>query len=231
MLALKSTRLSQAGAREIDWGNPITRGLFFAHSGGHSVYGTLPFGPDSTNEIVSNRTGKALALTGAPNARTPLIAPVTSDSWTLFSVASNSQDSSVTAIFGVTAVDNVVRVHQHYRGWPNFGYGVDARPYAPDYNSSANFTVADGSVATAAVISSPRNRVELYMRGVLLTSAGLGSTWTVRMDDVQLFIKGAGAFSDPAAAGSTISIALAFSRDLSQGEILSLSLNPWQIFK
>lgn len=37
MLALKSTRLSQGGATQIDWNNPITRGLVFAVVGDNAT--------------------------------------------------------------------------------------------------------------------------------------------------------------------------------------------------
>jgi hypothetical protein len=231
MLALKSTRLSQGGAREIDWGNPITKDLFFVGVGGNSVYGALPFVITPSAAIVASGVGQALAVTSPTSVPSRLIAPVTSNRWTLFSVASNSIDSGFTVIWGITSSKTGNRIHQHFRVFGSGRYGVDARPYKVDYNPRppGMFLAADGDVATAVVISGPRNALALYMKGDMVDSSTLSSTDAVSLDGVQLFAKQG--LSDPALAGSSISASMAFSRDLSQDEIRSLSANPWQIFR
>jgi hypothetical protein len=231
MLALKSTRLSQAGAREIDWGNPITRSLFFARVGPFVVYGADPIGVTPNTEASVNQVGNALRLAADGGVHMiPLLAPVTSNSWTLFSVARNGADSGIATIWGVQS-DSTQRLHQQFRTWPNSRMGADCRPYKSDYSSAtASFTVAEGIIATAFVISGPRNIIELYKQGIRTDSAGMTSTAGITVSNAQFFAKSTN-YLDKSPVGSEASVNLAFSRDLSQEEMRSLSLNPWQIFR
>ncbi len=228
MLALKSTRLSQAGANRIDRGNPTNKGLFFGRVGPDVVLGAGPLGVPPFCSRVVDRHGVALQLDpGGGFHRAPLSAPVTSSQWTLFCLAASASTDGYTTAWGLIEPTNTDRIHQHYRIFDSGRYGADCRPYKSDYNASAYEVPLLESVPLGVVIDGPANSIALYALGRQIDTTSLDDTSAVTISEVEFFSKNG---SDGAADNSRLSLCLAWSRALTAQEMLSLAANPWQVF-
>lgn len=229
MLALKSTLLSQAGAKRVDFGNMLAHGLFFARIGPDVVFGSAPIQAAFTERGI-DRTGANLrTLVGGGNHRQTLRAPVTSSAWTVFMVAASPSTSGYNTAWGITEPGDSNRIHLHFRIFDSERFGADCRPYKSDYNSAGYTYPTDlTNVAAGVVINGPANSIALYANGVQTDTTTLDDTSAVTISEVEFFAKNNG--SDTAADNSTLSLCLAWSRALTAAEMLSLSANPWQVF-
>ena len=223
MILRRSTLLSQPqGPAEVDWYNPVTRGLIAASNGRDGTHGlnlsAIPKG--------LSKSGTVLVAPGASGYRVPLRSSVTSSEWTLFSRGS-IPGTNYQAIFGLYGSSSEF-ISQMPRIFPSNAFGTDARPYAVD-SSSGSFLSVGNEFTITTVISASSNVIEHYINGALVSSASLSSTSQITVNSIEVFTKNL--TQDRAQAGATIGTFAAFNRALTAKEVGALSANPWQLFR
>jgi hypothetical protein len=231
MLALKSTLLSQAGAKRIETGNPITKGLIFARIGPDAAYGSSgPIGVAPSCSRVIDTSGVSIQIDpGGGWHRANLKSPITSSEWSLFFLGASTSTDGYNVAWGLTEPSDTNRIHQHYRIFDSGRYGADCRPYKSDYNSAVyTFPTNATNAAVGVTISGVANSIRLYANGRQTDSTTLDDTSAVTISEAEFFSKNNG--GDAAADGSRLSLCLAWSRALTAEEMLSLYANPWQVF-
>lgn len=206
----------------IDRSNPICRGLFAAKCGALS-YGFSRFAAPTAVGV----PGISITNPVATDLYSPLDVPVTSSEWTLFCLAITPNISSYNSAWGLYGGTSA-RIHQHFRVYAG-ATGADCRPYAPDSSSGWNFPI-NTVVPFATVISGSGNFIKHYANKVKNSSATLSSTSAITVNTAEFFAKSL-TNTDQASINTKLFVCIAWSRALSDREIVAISENPWQIFR
>lgn len=218
------------GFRQVDWDNPLTRGLgfcFFPEPAPlRGVVGekyTDFFGDGQSQSVVRTPLGLALSNNASINYRILASAKVSGNLGFSSLVLCTPQVAN--------AVLNPYLLNDDGAGWQaacvGYGDGTNSR-FCLRYNGSgvlsatANATLGK-SIAVVGVSSLTTQ--SLYLDGTLnaSTAVALGNP---------TFLRSPVLYSPSATAGTILThIALVWARPLSAWEVKSLSDNPWQIFK
>jgi hypothetical protein len=212
----------QSGPAQIDWSNPITRGLVLAF---------IPGIGDATRicqrlnsyAIGAGRFGKqTVPLTAAPfpelGARN----------------VKNGGAMSV-IIFGTFAVASsfTAPLLSHYPGSGGWKFGVDASGNigythygVADYATTVPITGFTGSIGMTATISSA---ARMFKGGAFQQSVTIGAINSAGVSGN--FSIGARFGPADSTSASVVALALYFERALSDAEQASLAANPWQVFE
>ncbi len=222
-------------AVEIDWNNPITRGLFdvmappgLGNSDARGVLGKIlngspgGFGSPLANNLGPVLTGRGLAYRGV-NGNCGLASPefphTNGLKFTSFCrIRVNGVGANAGGFFGYNLGIEV-----------GIGDGTNPVFYAAAYTGSPLVKIATAITAEVgqfydiATVSS-QNNIKLYINGALI------------IDQAQSYWNGEGlgklvatAFMSPGFAIDYLSIA-AWQRELLASEVASLNANPWQLF-
>jgi hypothetical protein len=218
MLQLKSTRLSQFGAREIDWSNPITQGFSDAILMGDQV---INRNAEQINTGAVKKNGVSMLGVGVdiPNAAhkieylDPLFNPPSSSSFTILAVYQlRTTNGRLMGSFASTTYGQLFLPNGS-----NFRYGVAG---------GGNTIITGGAVHTRPKIDVGRydgTSVSYFENGRLSGTATGGYN-----NGIRNFSIGA---VDTSACLSIVPLVAFWSRALSDSEVGSISANPWQLFR
>lgn len=222
MLALRSTRLSQAGATQVDWGNPITRGLVEAISNGAmSVRPTA-----GTYTLATSSAPIAQGLGVQLTANTSLASYVSPH----LDFATGSSFTEL-LIYQLTTIPVAAS-----RLAGNFLNAVGGRVFAPN---TTNFrylvsTPTNNIVVGSAISTNPKIDVgrfdgttaSYFENGVFSGSVAASFTGSGGTRNF-----GFGSIDGSNSVAGVIPLYIGWNRALSDKEVLSISANPWQVFK
>jgi hypothetical protein len=237
MLALKSTRLSQAGATSIDWGNPIARGLVSVLNAPTVInkVGAFPLSA-YTKGISHLGDGSSLAFQNTPafgSAATIVLlatafrdaSGVTTGSYLgglgnssagnqLFSISTASQLGSV-------AMRAIIRTTN--------GGGITTAESA-----SIPTGVSSSVMEVFAAVYDGTTSLKLYRNGAddtagNLNTAASGSISTLDTNCLGGIRRGTNLYSQT--GGQYNELSAVWNRALTKAELVSISANPWQIFR
>lgn len=226
------------GLAEIDWGNPLTRGML------SSIVTSLQYDPVSSSNlsalgnpsvsISGIGTGSATAAQYSLQTRGPIGSNKIFDGLTLVAVIDGLDNSSnpTSAVHTFVGADT-----------PEYGTSIVQQQYAingiragayyhPNYNGRLNISVAGAILPgrNVVVFRYRRNALcELFVNGVVVGSA-MSADMPVKFDapggvNKNTIIKIAGV----SVAGSGIANCIV-GRAYSDEEVVSISKNPWQLF-
>jgi len=235
MLAHKSTRLSQAGAREIDWSNPITLGLAEASlstsAGPIDVIRRSSFTKNGTPTLITRDRGVATATVSPAGyyqtGRTVIASLAECCILSFGSMPPGNQPTTQLCAAGATASGNPLLM---------LGQGGSSTLSFRTRNlASAEVQTAGGDFKDGVARVYLGNRSEsgnfqrVYANGVLQATAASGSLGATTFNSWALH--GMLRTSWGLAMTSNIFLSLLWARSLSDVEIASISANPWQIFR
>ena len=207
-------------AAQIDWSNPITRGLSAAVdlNSQRNLLGTITNVGGGAKAVTKH--GIATAFVGSNYFTVPISSG--GGEWTIFVLTTPTSLASQGAIASIcdTSTSNRANI---YGGQTSNTVSIN---YGNSYYSAAT---VNSAIAIAGTFSAVASYESLYVDGVLASS---GSTGVVNPINANLvFGIGARYSSGWGSFGNAKSNwALLFNRVLSPQEIKSLSDNPWQIF-
>ena len=225
-------RQQPQGLLTVDLGHPLAASLAVALT------------PRAVNIFDSNQTpitpvsvrhGSALAYTKQSDAvPTVFTLPkaISSSNWTLLQEVSCTPDPAYYSTTGGIHSNNGARIHLHFKGYPTGNFGVDARPYFSDWNTTSLLPTS-GRAILGATISSPATTISGYINGSPTVFRTDITPSTISVNQVELFRKiyAGGGVPDPMLNGSTSAFFFVWTRTLSPSEMYSVSENPWQIFR
>ncbi len=224
LLAQQPTRQPQGA--QVNWSNPLTRGLVFAVSGAlpgvNMVTGetlTQSGGPTS----VVNRLGMATRYTAANSQYHRLdraVAPATG--LTLFALLKDINATAVCVHMSVADwLDNLHRIYT-WNGqlWAQTSGGG---------GQSGGGSIADGAFCAVAGSFSLASRTA-YLDGVAVATDSTAASFSYSAPTYATLGAYFGGFAQYYSDAET-ALALIFNRELSGLEHAALASNPWQIFK
>ena len=198
---------------EIDWSNPITRGLVLAALPSHNaVNGSFPVvSGGSTRAVSKYGIGYAITSTGGSGAMYPLSGTVTigTGNFTVLGCFATNAGSytHTTDILGTC-----------------FQFGAEAAVGVPGVRLVTSATRGATGIVMAIRRGTGANQTELWQESGAITTGTMGSNLGAKTS--------AGSYYT-ASNGSVTSfpLMLAWTRDLSPSEASLVIANPWQIFK
>ena len=223
MLALKSTRLSQAGATQVDWGNPITRGMEGACS---NVQTSFNAASQTFATLNSTRTDTV----GGVGAGTIY----TFDSYDSYTGIQNdlTRGSTIMVIAQVNGPTSTPAV----MGPPISTSGINIKLSGVNLWRVAVFSGSQINVfGPAAIPGKPQvvigtcdnSNGRIYVDGVLGGTTAAGAPTANPVDDFRV-----GRSAGSSASENIIIYAWAtWARAISDAEASSLGANPWQLFR
>lgn len=233
-------RRQPQGRVQIDWNNPITRGLVFAFA--TTATGIVGYGSNGTNSLpfvasfggqVGNAVGAAVAtpagwgaktlFTNQPIATIPDFPAIQSSSFSLFALATAS------AAVLQSAIDDDDGTTRRYQFRLNNGK-VEFIPF----NSSGAQTVATSTALVAADLArgftmgatAGPGRYAVFQNGQVASATPSGTLLTPTAKPTLGMRK----FGNQAWATGGLSLLCSWSRTLADDEMRSLAANPWQLF-
>jgi hypothetical protein len=227
MLALKSTRLSQGGAREIDWGNPITRGLFDWNT--PDVRGDML--PINGAAIIPSASGVSFKGNGTNSywLNTRKIAPITTEG-TLFSIVNGSTpnvDARIYAFGSSASITPTLSLQTDQLNRVNGGAFVRSLPSVDLTTGRPAFVDNESHALLLTFDPSGHN---LWQDGEFAAFSAPVNSFAARVLDRiaigSLFRSSASSFN-----AAPTSLCCAWNRSLSDPEKVSMFANPWQIFR
>ena len=224
----------QAGPLEIDWGNPIARGLAYVGLAGSSgvVASTagLPFTSSASSVVVPFGVGNYVVTPGGTNNSILQTGStgITGTSYSLFAFGSLSSTSVVASAIDDDLDTSSPRCFQFRVNAAKTELITFDTGGSPYFATSAALSQAQliAGVAMGAVING--NSIAAFQNGV--KTAGSASN-TQRQPTGNFFIGQHKGVGGSGWTGGGLGLTLAWTRALSDAEMLSLSANPWQLFK
>ncbi len=219
----------QSGPVQIDWSNPLTRGLVVALNGAVSVNEAVSGRPTQPNGTVSNsvmRDGVAFTSASASGSLTipkPAIGygDVTFMARTIRTA--NAGSAYLFATYNGAAGIGIVMQHSSISNqWGTFTSSGANRV------GSGESAPNDGLPHTYVSIRAANGDVENYRDGV--QKAGATGQGVFGEAESVITLHGVNGVLSVASGGAT-SVALMWLRRLSPSEVAAVSANPWQLFK
>ncbi len=208
---------------EIDWSNPITRGLVFAftpNSDRNLVDGLAPF---YTSGTAKKDAGIELGLTSTAYSAVWKV-PAFTNNCSLLLRASAIQTGGHLSAVSSTAVESGHFLSYEASNWNMFSEGGNGYPCA---KRADPFGTAQG-LRTVIGVNTDRSLRDIYVNGLKGSTSTLTQPNTL-MNQVGFgFIDRTTYFTTPLT--KCYNQAAIWNRALSEAEIKSLSDNPWQIF-
>ena len=231
MNKLDFTRTSQPQEiAQIDWSNPITRGLSIA---------AVPYGTTMRDAVSGavmttsggptaevNKSGRVFKTVSGSSQYGYFPCSISNVPFTLF--VQHTLDSSATgAIISLSTTSGSER-HVLFYGSVVGSYSTS---YIPNIGSGtvSNISSPTGTVQTAGIVARSAISNSVFCNGVIANTGTNTFTGSGIVDRLYISTRmniSAGVFSS-----QQVSVATAFNRALSDAEVKSLSQNPWQIFK
>lgn len=229
MLALKSTRLSQGGASQIDWGNPITKGLVATYNNNFDSVGNRYFTDAySPAQISINAKGVGISGTYAgtsfPGTTIKYVPLTVTGAVTIFAYASVAN----------LIANSIVGLCQLIDGLS--GIGIKTASSAPAYHRGLAY-IASGNVkvATSSVLPSDKfcmlavswdgvNTIRFSIDGVEVAT---NNTVTALYLPTNFII---GGFATAGFSGD-LNLAGVIAREVKGLALKQLAVNPLQIFR
>jgi hypothetical protein len=218
---------------QINWANPITRGLRILDGGNITVANYDPrLQKITANNITARGTSLGLANSGTQGRRFAVFDLSVTQAVTMFSIgrfATSSVANNTPLVLKAGGFNGAtwVGVHggsffyrQYYVAGNTTSYGLD-------------YTVPSSSVreyAAQAVTASASGGVVAYLNGAVVGTGSISGGLVTRTDIEFSTIAESYGGIDPVVYPVDLLIGAVFDRALSSGEIQSLSQNPWQLF-
>ena len=228
MLALKSTRLSQGGVSQVDWGNPITRKLIAdinPAATNASRLGSVPLLPIQQGIALSQNGSSMLHVPTTPLGSEATILLygnlIRSSSNINFGIGNAAGGSQLFTIQGSLLSDSARALIRTVNGG-----GVTTA-------ESATVGLADAPVAVWCAVYDGTTSLKLYRDGFDDTASNNNTDASGSIATLSRFSLGGVRRSTDAfcASGNLQLLGFAWSRALSPTEVLTVSANPWQIFR
>ncbi len=220
-------------APEIDWANPLTRGLGFLLNGG-TKHNALNGAPPTVSQLGKSYTplGSVTQLAPTTNLYDQYDCEITGSEVSLFMLATPGGTQTFDQVLSVGVVGNTTT-----------GYGIAFKtdPSSPPHMRACAWTAANGFTAAVDptawnvggkpvffVMTFGGGFLTLYRNGVQVASTADSNAFVVAANTIVI---GAGQNGYWSADSDKLHIAGFYNRLLSPAEIKSLSANPWQIFR
>lgn len=236
MLALRSTRLSQAGAAQVDWANPITRGLAYAYNGTNSSALAVGTRKAYTAQGEATGFGSTLGIGSTDSVQLPINYNAPERTYFFQAMYLSAGGGNFGRIFDKRS--SGVQTELLYT---DSGAGVGVLQYNRAL-TGGNIAFVTGPVGTVPVGTpftfaltysdmTPTSLPSFYLNGVAIGAALWGSSSGTAVSNSEPYVLGNRKNDNLRNFDGWIGPFYIFDRILSAAEVASLSANPWQVFR